>query len=187
MAGRGDRRNPAKRFLSATNPIQGIGAGRRLLGGLLLLLLSSSGWSQSGSGPADRRLLARQPRLEAVAETRLLMEGLALPNFRGLGKLLRQRPDSLEAWTFARGQALLIAETGNLLMLRPPRAPAAQAAWFARAMDLRDVARELARSAAAQDYERSRANFVRLANACNHCHQTFRKPIEIVPFEEAMP
>ena len=63
------------------------------------------------------------PRLEAVAETRLLMEGLAQANFRGLEKHLKQKPTEVEAWTFVRGQALLIAETGNLLLLRPPRNP----------------------------------------------------------------
>jgi hypothetical protein len=126
-----------------------------------------------------------RPRLEPVAETKLLMEGLALPNFRGLEKILKQKPDSAEAWTFARGQALLIAETANLLGLRPPRSDRAQAAWFARTADLRDGARAVARSAAAQDYERARAQLVKLANTCNRCHRTFRKAIEIVPFEEA--
>ena len=63
-----------------------------------------------------------QPKPEPIAETRLLMEGLNLANFRGLERLLTARPASTDAWTFARGQALLIAETGNLLMLRQPRA-----------------------------------------------------------------
>jgi hypothetical protein len=57
------------------------------------------------------------PKLEPVAETKLLMDGLADPNLRGLGKLLREKPKEAEAWNFARGQALLIGETGNLLMM----------------------------------------------------------------------
>src|SRR5262245_51093607 len=61
------------------------------------------------------------PKFEALAETRLLMEGLAHPNYRSLNKLLKQKPADVETWTFARGQALLVAETGNLLLLRPPR------------------------------------------------------------------
>ena len=36
-------------------------------------------------------------------------------------RLLSQKPADVQSWTFARGQALLIAETGNLLMLRPPK------------------------------------------------------------------
>jgi hypothetical protein len=137
---------------------------------------------KSGPPPA-----AAGPRLEPVAETKLLMEGLALPNFRGLEKILRQKSDDAAAWKFARGQALLIAETANLIMLRPPRSASARAAWFARAADLRGAARELARTIAARDYERSRANLVKLANVCNRCHQSFRRPVEIVPFEEQPP
>src|SRR4051812_28081921 len=61
------------------------------------------------------------PRFEAVAETRLLMEGLAHANYQGLERLLKEKPADADTWGFARGQALLIAETGNLLLLRPPR------------------------------------------------------------------
>jgi hypothetical protein len=123
------------------------------------------------------------PKLEPVAETRLIMEGLAHPNFRGIERLLTQKPEGTEPWTFMRGQALLIAETGNLLMLRPPRNQG-QATWFARAADLRNAARDLAESAATRDFERSRAKLVRLANACNRCHQSFRVAVDIAPFAE---
>src|SRR5581483_8687125 len=80
-----------------------------------------------------------QPKLEAIAETRLLMEGLAQANFKGLERLLAQKPSDAQSWTFARGQALLIAETANLLMLRPPRNQG-EPVWFERAMDLRKQA-----------------------------------------------
>src|SRR5262249_19193094 len=91
-----------------------------------------------------------------------------------------------QAWMFGRGQALLIAETANLLMLRPPRSQG-QAAWFERAMELRDNAKKLAQKVAAKDYEGSRANLVGLGNSCNRCHQTFRVPVEIAPFAAPPP
>ncbi len=123
------------------------------------------------------------PKLEPVAETRLLMEGLAHANFRGVERLLRAKPANVQTWTFIRGQALLIAETGNLLMLRPPRSQG-QPAWFERAMEMRKTATDLGRAAAARNFALSRTTFVNLANACNRCHQTFRIPVEIEPFQE---
>jgi hypothetical protein len=117
-------------------------------------------------------------RPEAVAETHLLMEGLAQANFRGLNQQLRQKPAELEAWAFARGQALLIAETGNLLMLRPPR-NAGEAAWLDHAGELRASATRLARAAGEKDYERCKLGLAELANVCNRCHQTFRVPVRI--------
>jgi hypothetical protein len=101
------------------------------------------------------------------------MEGLAQPNFRALEKALADKPADAEAWGFHRGQALLIAETGNLLLLRPPR-NAGQDAWMTRATELRQAAAALAREAGNQDLGRSRDALVGVANACNRCHETFR-------------
>ncbi len=126
------------------------------------------------------------PKLEPVAETKLLMEAMVHPNFRGLERLLRQKPTDAQAWTFARGQALLIGEAANLLMLRPPQNQG-QPLWFERTTELRKAATDVARAAAAEDYTRSRTAFVELANSCNHCHQAFRVAVEIVPFQDPTP
>jgi hypothetical protein len=132
---------------------------------------------------AQVRRPAVAPRLVPVAETRLIMEGLALANFRGLEKLLKEKPADEETWAFARGQALLIAETGNLLMIRPPRNPG-EATWMERASGLRSAAGELAKSLGARDYNTSRQTLTVVANNCNACHQTFRVKVRITPFAE---
>jgi hypothetical protein len=153
-----------------------------LAGGLLgaACLLLPVAQSQPGAGKAKQP----SPRLEAVAETKLLMEGLAEANLRGLGKLLREKPADAEAWAFARGQALLIGETGNLLLMRPPRTVSGQEAWLGHAADLRDAAGTLARAASAKDYQKARAALAGLANVCNRCHQAFQVPTRVDPFAE---
>ncbi len=148
------------------------------------VMVATAGWTSPqpprSSAPKPR------PRLEAVAETKLLMEGLMQPNFRGLERNLKQAPADDSGWIFARGQALLIAETGNLLMMRPPRS-GGQDAWNDLAADLRDRGTRLARAAAAKDLERSRAALLELATACNRCHQTFGQTTRITPFSEPPP
>lgn len=139
--------------------------------------LVGAGMAQDRSLPAPTKVA---PRFEVVAETRLLMEGLAQPNYESLLRHLRERPGDAETWAFARGQALLIAETGNLLMLRPPR-NAGRDAWMQRSMELRQAAAMLARSLGARDLESSRAALVNVAGACNRCHQTFRVSTRIGP------
>jgi hypothetical protein len=114
------------------------------------------------------------------------MEGLAHPNFRGIEKQLAKQPDDTQGWTFIRGQALLIAETANLLMLRPPRGQG-QPVWFSRAADLRDAARDVAQAAGSRDFQRARASFVTMANTCNRCHQSFKVAVEIAPFDSGPP
>jgi len=149
---------------------------------LSLALMNAPASPQTGARTTARFV----PKLEPVAETRLLMEGVAHTNFRGLERLLSQKPADAEAWTFARGQALLIAETANLLMLRPPRNQGEQL-WFERATDLRSSAAQLARSLANKDYERSRDGLTALANSCNRCHEAFRTPVRITPFAPPPP
>jgi hypothetical protein len=138
------------------------------------------------AAPATPQLLPRNrpapgPKPEPVAETKLLMEGLLQANTRGLEKNLRQPPTDQETWTFVRGQALLIAETGNLLMLRPPRS-GGEDTWLASSAELREKATSLARAAAARDAERARRGLVDLAATCNRCHQTFRVKEKVTPF-----
>jgi hypothetical protein len=136
------------------------------------------------SFPGAQTITTRQvPRLEAVAETKLLMEGVTAANFRGLERMLREPPATYEAWVFARGQALLIAEGGNLLLLRPPK-NRGQDTWQQYSMELRRNATELARHIAARDIERSRAALRTVADTCNRCHQTFQSPTRIVPFAQ---
>jgi cytochrome c556 len=130
------------------------------------LLLPVTGSSQPARSTA--------PKLEPVAETKLLMEGLAYPNFKGVDRQLKVQPDDADTWKFARGQALLVAETANLLMLRPPKGSQSEAAWMTRATDLREAASKLARAVAAKDYARSRQELRSVAAACNQCHESFR-------------
>ncbi|MFN4260188.1 MAG: hypothetical protein ACK4RK_12900 [Gemmataceae bacterium] len=132
--------------------------------------------------PASSQMPRVAPAMQPVAETRLLMEGLNQANFRGLERLLSHQPTDAATWTFIRGQSLLIAESGNLLMLRPPRDPQAYDAWMRYAAELRTAGERLARNAGTSDYERSRASLNELANTCNRCHQAFRVPTRITPF-----
>lgn len=139
----------------------------------------------ANSQPPIRIKTGTGPKPEPIAETKLLMNGLTQPNFNGLGKLLKDTPKDPDAWGFARGQALIIAETGNLLMLRPPKAGReSQDLWMTRSADLRDAATKVALAAAGQDYLKCRAGVVELANACNRCHQSFRVQTRVTPFAD---
>src|SRR5262245_59549836 len=148
----------------------------------VFFLVTAAGLLTAGAAAPQPRSQV-QPRLEPVAETNLLMQGMLLPNFEGLQRHFKDRPADANAWTFARGQALLVAEGGNLLLLRPPR-NRGQDAWMEHAMSLRSVATRLARAAANRDYEASRSGLVAVTNACNRCHQTFRVNKTLEPFAE---
>ena len=144
-------------------------------GGLVAVL--AVGWVTAQQVPKP------VPKLDPVAETKLLCEGINLANFRGLERLLKEKPAEAEAWAFARGQALLIAENGNLLLLRPPKSQG-QDAWMTRASELRATATSLARSAAERDHLQCRAKLHDVAAVCNRCHQNFRVPVKLAAFAD---
>ena len=147
----------------------------------LLLVVAAHGQQPRPLIPSKETL--PPPKLEPVAEAKLLMEGLAKPNFDALGKLLKDKPADADGWTFTRGQALLLAESGNLLMMRPPKTRAAQDAWLLKAADLRTAATKLATAAGRKEYPTARAALASVANACNRCHETFRVPTRVTPFD----
>jgi hypothetical protein len=126
------------------------------------------------------------PRLVPIAETKLLMEGLTQANFQGLEKILKAKDIDDETWGFARGQALLIAEAGNLLMLRPPRS-AGENPWMKDCGDLRESATSLAKTIATRDVGRCRESMVQLAATCNRCHETFKVKTHVSAFEPTKP
>jgi len=144
------------------------------------VLLPSYGLSQPARAP--ERIAA--PRFEAIAETKLLMEGLNQPNFRALEATLKGKAPDPDSWTLARGQALLIAETGNLLLMRPPKNQGRDA-WMNQATDLRDTASKLARLAGGRNLPGCREALVGLAATCNRCHETFRVPTRVRVFGPA--
>ncbi len=133
--------------------------------------------------PGRSQLPARDPRasMKAVAETSLLMKGIHSPNFRGLERLLKTKPDSKEAWEFAKGRALLIAEGANLLLLRPPEKDG-RVVWTQRSVELRVSATVLAKFIAQEDHPRSRSGLIRVSKVCNRCHVNFRVTERLTPF-----
>ena len=124
------------------------------------------------------------PKFAVIGETKLIMEGLAHANYRSVSKLLKTKPADNDTWVFARGQAVLIAETGNLLLLRPPRNEGRDT-WMKLAMSMRSQATLLAKAAGARDYVASRVELGKLTTACNNCHATFRIPVKVAPEGEA--
>ena len=148
-----------------------------------VLLLSTAVVPGLGQNTGGAKIV---PKLEPIAETRLIMEGLAHANFRGLERNLTKTPIDDQSWIFARGQALLLAETANLLMIRPPKNKG-ETAWFERSMEMRSQAQRLAQLLAKKDLDGSKAVMQQLANSCNRCHQSFRVPIDIAPFQQPEP
>lgn len=151
----------------------------RILGVLLVTVFCLT--STEAQLPSPK---ATSPKLEAIAETKLLMNGLIETNFNGLGKILKEKPAEADAWSFARGQSLLIAEGANLLMMRAPKSRDKQDSWMEKAIALREAGVKLGQAATNKDYLAARTAMANLANSCNRCHEAFAVKKVIEPFAE---
>jgi hypothetical protein len=125
------------------------------------------------------------PRLQPIAEAQVLMRGINRPNLEALNRLLKHQPDK-GAWSQIRDHALVIAENGNLLMLRPVRKQNEET-WLDRAAALRSKASDLARAAEGRDLGRCQAELKDLAMTCNRCHQTFGVDVQVRSFADDQP
>jgi len=164
-----------------------------LLAAVAALLLTWPAVSQQSRGTGRQRPApppatapAYTPKLVPVADNKLVMEGMTNANFLGLEKILKSDAVDDDSWIFARGQAILIAESGNLLMMRPPNNPTQQT-WLKSAEEMRDLASQLAQTLRSHDLERGRQALVDLSQKCNACHETFRVKTRVKPFAAEKP
>ena len=84
----------------------------------------------------------------------------------------RGGPNSDSEWTEARGSAMTLAESGNLLIMRN-RAPN----WIADATLLRDAGAAAYKAAEAKDAKTLASVVDRIDASCTTCHKHFRPTV----------
>lgn len=113
-----------------------------------------------------------KPTLVPVeADVHEFMEYAFEPFFKQLKSSLQSAPADKKAWVPVKANALVLAESGNLLMLRGPEEN--QAEWNRLAAELRDQGKMLYRSAKKRDYDLTKKDYTKFVSKCNACHETF--------------
>jgi hypothetical protein len=99
------------------------------------------------------------------------MEYVFQPTYKRLKADMAAAPDDESAWKGIKSNALILAEGGNLLLIRTPEKEAN--AWQSHAVDVRELGGKLYRTAKTKDYDEARTIYVSLLNKCNSCHDKF--------------
>ncbi|HUA84797.1 MAG TPA: hypothetical protein VMB85_13115 [Bryobacteraceae bacterium] len=115
---------------------------------------------------------AQAPSYELVGSVSRLMIDIIYPTSDALFYIERSPPKTDVEWNAIRGQALMLAESGNLLML-PGRARD-QGNWMKDSKELIDAARLAYQAAAAKDMRGVLDQSERLTQACVTCHRQYR-------------
>lgn len=99
------------------------------------------------------------------------MEYVFQPAYKRLKTAMASEPKDNQTWKTVKSDGLILAEGGNLLLIRTPEEDAN--AWNTYAADVRDLGGELYRSAKKKEYAAAHKHYTAMLEKCNSCHQKF--------------
>jgi hypothetical protein len=142
-----------------------------LTAGLFLLDLGGDGRSPRAAAQATRE---QRPKPEPVEpDMHEFMEYLFQPTYVRLKGAMEEEPedDDGATWGTVKSGALILAEGGNLIMLRGPEEE--RGAWDTHAAAVRSAGGQLYRAAKEKDFDAATAHYEVMLTACNACHDEF--------------
>ena len=142
------------------------------LTGLLTLVATGWQWSRSTVVHAAVPSSDAQDVAEPVEpDMHEFMEYVFQPTFRRLKQAMAGTPADNQAWKSIKADSLILAEGGNLLLIRPSEDDAAD--WVKHSVEVRDFGGQLYRAAKAKDEQLARKHYEAMVQNCNACHEQF--------------
>jgi hypothetical protein len=143
------------------------------------LVIFALGASQADITPATPANAANKAPDKAPAGTPVpvetsmhdFMEGVFQGPYRRLKVSMAAEPKDNAGWKAIRGEALILAEGGNLLLLRKPAMDAEE--WVKYSAASRDAGADLFKAAKAKDFTASKKAYEAMLTHCNACHKKF--------------
>lgn len=137
------------------------------------LMFAVTGWYWS----PPEMVQAASPQDEATnaepveSDMHEFMEYVFQPTFKRLQPAMSAEPTDHQGWKSIKADSLILAEGGNLLLIRQPEEGAND--WAKHSVQVRDFGGELYRAAKTKDYPLARKNYESMVESCNACHQQF--------------
>ena len=116
--------------------------------------------------------VAQAPSFQPVGSMSELMIRIIYPTSDALFYIERDPPKTDAQWNAIRTQALMLAESGNLMLL--PNRQRDQGDWIKETKVMIDLAATAYRAALAKDMNGILAVNDKLADSCIVCHQQYR-------------
>jgi len=116
--------------------------------------------------------VAQAPSFQPVGSMSELMVRIIYPTSDALFYIERDAPKTDVQWNAIRSQALMLAESGNLMLL--PNRQRDQGDWVKETKVMIDLATTAYRAALAKDMDGILAINDKLADSCIVCHQQYR-------------
>jgi hypothetical protein len=140
-----------------------------------LVLVLPALWAVHASLPSLRATGADNPAKTTAVPVDItmhdFMEGVFQGPYRRLKAAIANEPKDNAGWKAVRSESLILAEGGNLLLLRKPEKDADKWAEFSTAS--RDAGAELFKAAKKKDFTASKKAYETMLTHCNACHKQF--------------
>lgn len=121
---------------------------------------------------ADDAQAAVEPELVPVEpDMHEFMEYVFEPGYKRLRADMAQEPADKAGWKGIKGDALSLAEGGNLLIMRAPEEEGAT--WKKLSSEVRSHGKQLYVAAKARDYGAAKTAYTSMLKSCNACHDEF--------------
>ncbi|PYR06531.1 MAG: hypothetical protein DMG00_18620 [Acidobacteria bacterium] len=125
------------------------------------------------------------PPFRPVADVKQLMQGAIDPSadvlWEATGEIItlegttRRRPKNDEEWAQVRNAAIVLTESGNLLMMVPRAKDGSE--WMKRSQELIDVGSAAWKAAEAKNVDQLFTIGGDVYEACSNCHQRYMEAI----------
>ncbi len=124
-----------------------------ILGALLLVGVSST----------------QEVAFRPIASITQLMQAMVIPASNALFDVARNKPDTDEAWGAVKNQAVILAESGNLLLMRQPARDSE--VWMSTSRALVEAGEAALKAAAAENVAAVAEAGNQIIEACESCHE----------------
>ncbi len=113
--------------------------------------------------------MTQQPAPKPVADITQLMQAMVIPASNALFNVARQPPQDEMGWTAVRNSAVILAESGNLLMIG---SRAKDAVWMKTSLAMVDAGAAALKAAEAKDVDGITEAGNQIIDSCEVCHET---------------
>jgi cytochrome c553 len=144
---------------------------------VVAFLVVASSWGVSGGTNSPRMVdvpdnpPAKNAPMPTDASMHDFMEAVFQGPYRRLKVAIATEPKDNAGWKVIRSEALILAEGGNLLLMRKPEKDADK--WTEYSIASRDAGAEVFKAAKKKDHAEAKKAYEKMLTACNACHKQF--------------
>lgn len=126
---------------------------------------------QQAKAPTSLTVSRAEATFKPIASVRQIMQGITIPASNTVFAVAGTAPADEAGWQAVEASAMAVAESGNLLLMKPRAVDAEE--WRQFALALVDAGERAAKAAQARDAEQTSVAGDDMYSVCEQCHAKY--------------